>query len=144
MADTFGAGSQRYPHRSIVVMLASACVLPLCFLDQRRLAFTSVLAVVANATIFAFLFTTFAVEEVNGNRPPICYFGVGPGSVAMMSAMMQVVVIQMCVLPMYAELENRSPAKFNRIVTVSFSILLFLCAGFAVSGYLTYGPGVSS
>merc|ERR1719265_2662817 len=50
----------------------------------------------------------------------------------------------MCVLPMYAELENRSPAKFNSIVGVSFSILLFLCAGFAVAGYLTYGPSVSS
>lgn len=144
MADTF-ATSPKPIHRSVFVMLAAACVLPLCFLDQRRLAFTSVLAVVANTNIFAFLLTTFAVEESNGSRPfGVCVFGIAPGSVAMMSAMMQVVVIQMCVLPMYKELENRSPAKFNKVVLVSFSVLLLLCSGFAVIGYATFGPGVES
>jgi hypothetical protein len=125
-------------------MLAAISVLPLCFLDQRRLAFTSFLALAANANIFTFLVSSYSIQEPGTEHPAICFFGLGPGSVAMMSAMMQVVVIQMCVLPMYAELENRSPAKFNRIVMVSFSVLLFLCTGFAVAGYLTYGPNVSS
>jgi hypothetical protein len=31
------------------------------------------------------------------------------------------VIIQMCVLPMYEELDGRSPAKFQKIVTISFS-----------------------
>lgn len=143
LADTFG-GAQLHTHRSLLVMVAAAVVLPLCFLDQRRLAFTSILAVAANANIFAFILSTYAIEEFEGTRPSVCYFGLGPGSVAMMSAMMQVVVIQMCVLPMYSELENRSPEKFNRIVLVSFSILLLLCSGYAVAGYVTFGPGVSS
>lgn len=135
---------QSHPHRSIFVVLAALCVLPLCFLDQRRLAFTSVIAVAANANIFAFLMTTYAVEEIEGTRPSVCLFGMSQGSVAMMSAMMQVVVIQMCVLPMYKELEDRSPAKFNRIVAVAFGVLLLLCSGFAVAGYATFGSNVSS
>lgn len=138
------APGSHHPHRSYFVAVASLCVCPLCFLDQRRLAFTSILALVANANIFAFLMTSVALEEQGGSRPSLCYFGLGPGSVAMVSAMMQVVVIQMCVLPMYKELENRSPAKFNRIVLVSFSVLLLLCSGFAVSGYASFGENVSS
>jgi amino acid permease len=137
-------GNKQNPHRSEYVMLAAVCVLPLCFLDQRRLAFTSLLAVAANANIFFLLLADFAMEEMEGSRPSVCYFGMGPGSVAMVSAMMQVVVIQMCVLPMYGELENRSPAKFNRIVAVAFAVLLLLCSGFAVAGYATYGQSVSS
>jgi len=137
-------GSKSHPHRTFFVAVASACVLPLCFLDQRRLAFTSMLALVANANIFAFLLTSVAMEDQAGTRPPVCFFGLAPGSVAMVSAMMQVVVIQMCVLPMYKELENRSPAKFNNIVLVSFFVLLFICWGFAIAGYATYGQDVSS
>lgn len=137
-------GDIHVPMRSVLVTLAAVCVLPLCFLDQRRLAFTSILAVAANAGIFAFMMGTFAVEEMNGSRPPVCYFAMAPGSIAMVSATMQVVVIQMCVLPMYSELEDRSPAKFNRIVCVSFTVLLVICVGFAVAGYATFGTGVSS
>merc|ERR1719399_401569 len=81
--DASTLGVQQHPHRSLIVMVSSACVLPLCFLDQRRLAFTSILAVVANANIFAFLMTTYAVEEMEGTRPSICLFGLAPGSVAM-------------------------------------------------------------
>lgn len=137
-------GGERHPHRMFFVAAASAAVLPLCFLDQRRLAFTSFLALAANANILAFLLASVATEEEAGVRPPLCFFGLAPGCVAMVSAMMQVVVIQMCVLPMYKELENRSPAKFNNIVLVSFSGLLFICWGFAIAGYATYGQDVSS
>lgn len=137
-----GADPQN-PHRTLYVMLASLCVLPLCFLDQRRLAFTSILAVIANANIFSFLMTLYTMEDVDA-RPSVCYFGLAKGSVAMVSAMMQVVVIQMCALPMYGELENRTPAKFNQIVAVSFGILMLLCCGFGVAGYATFGSTVNS
>merc|ERR1711988_1884263 len=50
----------------------------------------------------------------------------------------------MCVLPMYQELENRSPKKFDRIVAVGFSVLFIIFCGFSTLGYLYVGPGVHS
>lgn len=132
-----------FPRRALVALSALA-VLPLCFLDQSRLSFTSTLAVAATLSIFANICTQFVHEEVTHSRPPACYFGLSVGSVAMVSAMMQVIVIQMCVLPMYAELKDRTPAKFNRIVALSFLALFVLCSLFAVVGYLAFGADVSS
>lgn len=141
---TVTASGQPHPHRGFLVAIACLCIMPLSFLDQRRMAFTSVLALVANLNILAFMFTSAAEEAKEGARQPICYFGLGAGSIAMVSAMMQVVVIQMVILPMYAELEHRSPAKFQRIVAVSFSVLFMFCSGYALAGYTTYGQSVSS
>merc|ERR1712032_221890 len=50
----------------------------------------------------------------------------------------------MCVLPMYEELEDRNPAKFSRIVAVSFTVLFGIFALFAVLGYFVFGAGVHS
>lgn len=131
-------------HRSTLAMFAAAAVLPLCFLDQKRLAFTSTLAVLATANVFAVICSQFAHTEFTGTRPQSCLMGLSTGTIAMFSAMMQTVVIQMCILPMYQELEDRSPKKFNRILAVSFSSLFVLCSAFAVIGYLTFGEAVSS
>lgn len=145
IADCFQTSIPAGAHqRTYIVVVASVVILPLCFLDQRRLSFTSVLAVVANAVIFGQLFAQFGIEEAQGTRPPICYLGMSQGVIAMVSAMMQTVVIQMCVLPMYKELKDRTPAKMNRITVVSFSALFLICAGYSVAGYLTFGQGVSS
>jgi len=131
-------------HRSTLAMLAGAAVLPLCFLDQKRLAFTSTLAVIATANVFMVICGQFVHSEIDGTRPASCFMGVSAGSIAMFSAMMQTVVIQVCILPMYEELKDRSPQKFNKIVVVSFSFLFVLCSAFAVIGYLAFGPTVSS
>lgn len=131
-------------HRSTLAILAGAAVLPLCFLDQKRLAFTSTLAVAATANVFMVICGQFVHSEIDGTRPPSCFMGISTGSIAMFSAMMQTVVIQVCILPMYEELKDRSPAKFNRIVIVSFSFLFVLCSAFAVIGYMAFGPTVSS
>merc|ERR1712176_840316 len=58
--------------------------------------------------------------------------------------MMQCVIIQMCVLPMYKELETRSPKRFSHVIGVSFSGLFLLFVAFAVAGSLAYGPTVHS
>lgn len=133
-----------FQNRSTLAALAATVVMPLCFLDQKRLAFTSTLAVAATANVFMVVCSQFVHKEFDGTRPPSCLMGFSTGSVAMFSAMMQTVVIQMCILPMYEELENRSPQKFNRILAISFSILFVLCSAFAVVGYLAFGEGVSS
>jgi len=131
-------------HRSSLAIMAGTAVLPLCFLDQKRLAFTSTLAVIATANVFMVICGQFVHTEIDGTRPPSCFMGVSTGSIAMFSAMMQTVVIQVCILPMYEELKDRTPQKFNRIVVVSFSFLFVLCSAFAVIGYLAFGPSVSS
>merc|ERR1712048_242594 len=97
--------------RPAIVIICSMFLLPLCFLDQRRLSFTPVMGVVVFGNLFAFLVSSFVIEEQSLNAPPVCFFGLSKGSVAMLSAMMQAVIVQMCVLPMYAEMENRTPAK---------------------------------
>merc|ERR1712050_754804 len=66
------------------------------------------------------------------------------GNFAMITVMFQAVIIQMCVLPMYQELEDRSPQKFDKIITTGFSALFVIFAGFSVFSYLLYGPGVES
>eukprot|EP00933_Yihiella_yeosuensis_P031872 TRINITY_DN2547_c2_g2_i3.p1 TRINITY_DN2547_c2_g2~~TRINITY_DN2547_c2_g2_i3.p1 ORF type:complete len:456 (-),score=80.12 TRINITY_DN2547_c2_g2_i3:504-1817(-) len=127
--------------RTRLVGLVSLLVFPLCFMDQRKLAFTSFLAVAANVLIFGLLAADYAAEK---EAPKTCFAGLSWGSVAMMAAMMQTVVIQVCVPPMYLEMENRSPGKFNRVVQVSFFILFVICAAFAVVGYEAYGEAVNS
>ena len=49
---------------------------------------------------------------------------------------------QMCILPMYKDLEDRSPRRFRRALGVSFSTLFVLYAAFATVAYLHFGPTV--
>lgn len=130
--------------RPALVVLAALVVLPLCFMDQARLSMTSLLSVTATITVLAVLAVELVSEELAGSRPPVCFFGASKGCIAMVSAMMQTVVIQMCVLPMYAEMRNRNEGAFNRVVAVSFSALFVVFAAFGMLGFLTYGRDVSS
>lgn len=122
--------------RSVACVVVSALVLPVCFLDQRYLNFTSTLAVLVNAYIFAVML--FEPKNPEG----VCLLGAGEGTLAIVSVMAQAIVIQMCVLPMYQEMEDRTPAKFKRAVAVSFSSLACIFIAFAVVGYLTFGHRV--
>lgn len=131
-------------HRPSLVLLSAALVLPLCFLDQERLSVTSTMCVAVNLNIFAVLAKSFVQGELESTRPPVCYVGLGMGSIAMLSAMMQAVIVQMCVLPMYAEMKDRTPEKFDRVVAISFSALFILFAAFSVAGYLSVGAKVQS
>lgn len=130
--------------RAKIVVLASVLVLPLCSLDQRRLAFTSSLAVGSVAMIFVLLVSISQTERANGENPQICIAGLARGSVAMMAAMMQTVVIQVCILPMYGEMRDRSPAAFRQVLTVSFGVLFVICTGFSLVGYYAFGGLVRS
>merc|ERR1740121_407509 len=130
--------------RPSLVVLAAGLVLPLCFLDQRRLSATSFVAVIANLNIFALVASLFVDKESTQTAPSTCWFGVSIGCVAMVTAMMQTVVIQMCVLPMYAEMQHKSPIRFNRVVGISFGALFVLFSLFSVVGYFAFGSGVSS
>lgn len=127
-----------------LVLIASAIVLPICFLDQRYLSATSAITVAVNINIFILIATVFGNEDFEGTSPTTCGFGLSTGLIAMLSAMMQTVTIQMCALPMYEEMEHRNAARFNRVVAVSFTTLFVLFAAFSVVGYLAFGDEVRS
>merc|ERR1719382_2327766 len=99
--------------RPLGVFLSSIVVLPLGFLDQRYLNFTSALAVVVNVYIFIVMALQPGKGQAKG-QAGICLVGDGRGDISMISVMMMAIVIQMCVLPMYKELEDRSPTKFGK------------------------------
>eukprot|EP00437_Effrenium_voratum_P025635 CAMPEP_0181411850 /NCGR_PEP_ID=MMETSP1110-20121109/8108_1 /TAXON_ID=174948 /ORGANISM="Symbiodinium sp., Strain CCMP421" /LENGTH=408 /DNA_ID=CAMNT_0023534523 /DNA_START=81 /DNA_END=1307 /DNA_ORIENTATION=+ len=122
-------------------ILVSLLVLPICFLDQRWLSLTSSLSVAAVGIVFWLL---LKLDLQDHKAVPFCIAGISWGIVSMFASMMQTVVLQMCVLPMYGEMKDRSPGDFGRAVIISFTILFVVCAGFAVLGYAIFGPNVSS
>lgn len=122
--------------RTPLVILGTAAVGPLCFVDQSKLAFSSKLTVV----VFVYMFFILVGKlSANGVHSTACYFGVGFGSIAMLGGMANCVIVQMCVLPMYGELKDRTPAKMMNAVKLSFSGLFVLFGSFSVSGYLWRG-----
>jgi len=125
-----------FKERPAAVVLVSVIVLPLCFLDQRYLNLSSGLSVLVNVFVFA-------VIASEPKKPEgLCYLGAGLGTLSMISVMMQSIVVQMCVLPMYQELEGRTPETFRRVVRHSFGALSMIFVAFAVMGYVTYGSVV--
>lgn len=62
----------------------------------------------------------------------------------MFYGLMQAAVVQMCVLPMYEQLENRSIQRFANCLAASFFFVFVLFVSFSSVAYLTYGPHVSS
>jgi len=125
--------------------LASILVLALCFLDQKYLSFSSAAAILVNMYLLGLVCSEYGKRAAHGELPAgVCGFGFAKGSVTMVSTMMQSVIIQMCVLPMYKELENRSPRRFGRLLTVAFSVLALIFIILAMAGYYAFGPSVES
>jgi len=139
IADCAAPFAQLGPWR--LKTLASLLVFPLCFLDQRWLSMTSSMSVGAVAVVFWLLLQLSHDTEA---FPSLCLAGVSWGTVSMFASMMQTVILQMCVLPMYGEMKDRSPGSFERVVFWSFLILFKICACFAVLGYMIFGPDVKS
>jgi len=126
--------------RAPLVSLAAAVVLPLCFLDQRYLSGTSMVAFLVNVYLIGILCGLFIQKASNDELPQdVCFVGLGKGSVSMLAALAQCVIIQMCVLPMYEELEDKTPRKFNQALWTAFGTLAITFSGFATLGYLTFG-----
>eukprot|EP00928_Gymnodinium_smaydae_P044696 TRINITY_DN29815_c0_g1_i1.p1 TRINITY_DN29815_c0_g1~~TRINITY_DN29815_c0_g1_i1.p1 ORF type:complete len:468 (-),score=71.26 TRINITY_DN29815_c0_g1_i1:464-1867(-) len=143
--EQFLAGTFLDHGRVPLVTCAALIVLPLCFLDQSYLAFTSAIALLVNVYVIIVLIIIFLSRSANNKLPDnACYVGFGIGSPAMLAALSQCVIIQMCVLPMYEELEDRSPAKFNRALWLAFAVLMVIYSAFATLGYLVFGQFVHS
>mmetsp|Transcript_16970 Transcript_16970/g.48212 ORF Transcript_16970/g.48212 Transcript_16970/m.48212 type:complete len:546 (+) Transcript_16970:402-2039(+) len=131
--------------RTGVLIVAAAILVPICFLDQDKLAYTSTMSVVVNCFVICIItFDMFDQISLGPGRgvwtgTPICVFGLGYGSIAMFATLMQCVILQMCVLPMYLELKDHSPRKFKHVVNSSFAGLFLLFSGFAFAGVMAFG-----
>lgn len=138
-----GSGSLFEDRRSLSA-ISALVVLPLCYLDQKYLSFTSTIALTINIYLIVFVCSLYGQRSWQNALPSgTCALGLSLGSVTMVSTMMQCVIIQMCVLPMYKELEDRSPQKFRSLLLIAFSILIAIFVVFAVLAYLTLGPDVA-
>lgn len=120
---------------------ASLIVLPLCFLDQKYLSFTSIFGILANVNLLAFIFVTFgqraAADDLGKGS---CIFGFGKGTLTMVSTATNSIIVQMCILPMYENLENRSPERYTKVLFVAFPCLGVLLSVFTIVAYLVVGP----
>jgi amino acid permease len=129
--------------RAPLTTLAALLVLPLCFVDQKYLSFSSVIAVLVNINLLVVVVLLLRERadshEISNDS---CIFGVAKGSLTMVSTVSNSIIIQMCVLPMYEVLEHRSPAKFIRVVLVAFGCLALLLSLFCVVAYLAVGGNV--
>lgn len=131
--------------RAAIKILCSVLILPLCFLDMSKLSYVSSLSVFAVVNLFAVTSYTLAQEAHEGNRPHgICLWGLSDGLISMASISCTSMIIQMCALPMYEELDHRTCAKFNRVTLASFVMLFLIYAAYAVIGYFTFGESVHS
>eukprot|EP00405_Crypthecodinium_cohnii_P008872 CAMPEP_0206439352 /NCGR_PEP_ID=MMETSP0324_2-20121206/12158_1 /ASSEMBLY_ACC=CAM_ASM_000836 /TAXON_ID=2866 /ORGANISM="Crypthecodinium cohnii, Strain Seligo" /LENGTH=488 /DNA_ID=CAMNT_0053906953 /DNA_START=57 /DNA_END=1523 /DNA_ORIENTATION=- len=126
-----------------LVTAAAGIVLGLCFLEQKHLSWTSTIALVVNVYLIIVLVGYFFDKLAHNSLPEdVCLFGVAKGAVSMLAILAQCVIIQMCVLPMYEELEDRSPKKFSKGLWTAFLALSVIFSVFAGTGYASFGPGV--
>jgi hypothetical protein len=139
-------------HTTLAVLLG-IFVLPLSMLDQRYLAFTSTLSILANVymvgLIIVYAFVQGDASRVTADSPenggsPLCLFGLTKGSITLFSLLMYTIIIQMVIPDMYQELEGRSPEKFRTCLTIAFAVLFFIFAAVMVGGYVAFGPSVES
>merc|ERR1712203_114232 len=131
--------------RVLWLTVGSVVALPMCFLDQEKLSFTSTFAIIVNIYLFgAVVYFALASPAEADPSLPICNLAFTKGSVAMFSLLMMAIIIQMCVLPMYKTLEDRSVEKFRTIVKKSFAFLFFLFAGFFYMSLVAFGEHVPS
>jgi len=126
-----------FESRSNVILVSGLVLLPVCFMSQEYLAYTSGLSFIVN--IYMFFFVLYELFK-QGVHEDVCIMGFGTGAVTYFSAMMFSVVIQMCALPMYEEMQNRTPERFQIAVVRAFSVLFVFFSTFASAGYMLLGP----
>jgi len=133
------------PDRVMIAFVSSAIILPLCFLDLSQLAFTSSLSMLTTMNVAVITSFTLAQKSQADTLPDVCWYGFNTrGLISMVNMSCTSMIIQMCALPMYAELEEKTPQKFKRVTSVAFTALFFVYAVFSVIGYLTFGQGINS
>jgi len=127
--------------RAPLLAASGFAVLPMCFVDQARLSVSSVVGICV--IVYLLIVVAFLFVRVGADPDCCLYSGVHEGTLTMFSTLMQCVIIQMCILPMYGELENRSPRRFSIAVVSALGFLGVLFAAFSAVAYTVFGPRVS-
>mmetsp|Transcript_9380 Transcript_9380/g.20971 ORF Transcript_9380/g.20971 Transcript_9380/m.20971 type:complete len:455 (-) Transcript_9380:136-1500(-) len=146
--------------RPALTAAVAALSYPLSLLDQQRLAWTSSIGIAANIYIvglvlcYALPYMTpealaaaplrWEEHEAHSGRRHLCVWGVSFGSVTNFDLQMSALNILMLILPMYKELERKSPEKFMRCLGTSYVFLYVVFALVMVCGYAAFGPHVES
>jgi amino acid permease len=127
--------------RPLLVWLGCLLVLPLSFLDQSRLACTSMVSVLATWYI---CFVLVGEAAVAPQVSRVCLLGWGVGDLTMLAVLMMATSAQQCMLPLYKEMENRSVRRFAVLQLTAVVVIVVLLSVVAIAGYLRYGSGVRS
>eukprot|EP00746_Dinoflagellata_sp_MGD_P013364 gnl/MRDRNA2_/MRDRNA2_128846_c0_seq1.p1 gnl/MRDRNA2_/MRDRNA2_128846_c0~~gnl/MRDRNA2_/MRDRNA2_128846_c0_seq1.p1 ORF type:complete len:359 (+),score=28.24 gnl/MRDRNA2_/MRDRNA2_128846_c0_seq1:48-1079(+) len=118
-------------------------MLPLSLFSRRKyLSFTPVLSMLVNVYL---LILVFGIAYLGRTKQHfVCLMGYSTGAVTCFSALIQAVVIQQCVLPIYKELDNRTPKHFMTALGFAFLFVFIVFTAFAGFAYATYGANVHS
>jgi hypothetical protein len=122
--------------RFVVLTIASLCILPLCFLDGKRLSVFSSLAILVNVYLFLLI---LGQAPSGAATTDACFLGWGIGSIAYFSTLECCLVIQMCLLPMFESMENRSAQRFKSAVDRSFMLVFVLFSAFVTAADFAFG-----
>lgn len=131
--------------RVVCIAMFALVALPLSFASMRILAFSSSLTIAVNLYMFVYMgYLSLADPHFELPGSELCVLGITRGSVSMISAIIMGTILQVYVLPMYGELEDRSVAKFRRILITSLSFIFILYVGFMMLALVAFGRGVNS
>ncbi|CAE7560057.1 PGA [Symbiodinium natans] len=131
-------------NKQVSVLLGTLLVIPLSLMDPEYLAFSSTLSVAANVYLVLLITFLFVSQSEATSHQPFCWLGAGPGVITMGSALMQSMIFQMCTIPMYEVLEDRSVRRFSVCLVVSFCFVFLLFTTLCLMALRLYGDGVSS
>jgi len=126
--------------RTLLIAAMSSICLPLCYVDQNYLAFSSWLAIAINVYLFVYVGYLSAITPWEGT--PMCAFGLGKGMASMCNTVVMALSLQMLVPPMYETLEYRSVARFRTVIFTAFGFLFLLFVGFQTAALYAFGPYV--
>merc|ERR1719221_1351008 len=69
------------------IMIGAVLMLPLCFVDQKYLSFSSTLCILSNIYLVTFIIGLAISKYDDIDGAAVCYFGVTTGSVSMLSSL---------------------------------------------------------
>jgi len=128
--------------RWLSITLFTIIASSLCMVPEEYLSITSSFSV--GMTFYMIILMVFTYFFSHESRNDICTFGISTGTISMASGFNMAIVIQMITPGLYANLDNKSPETFQRIMATAFTFVFFIFATFGITSYLMFGKDVKS